>query len=230
MPHYNAAFLVYSTASLYKKQNPACFFPLIILSRLINCCMQLVVIQSKIHEIRGQKVMLDYDLAELYDVETRILNQAVKRNSERFPKDFMFQLTAREWNKITTVENIVHTMSERKMNSSQFVMSSLKHRSNLYLPYAFTEHGITMLASILKSRKAIKMNIDIVRAFIALRQFAMEYKDLSEQIRKLRKKTGDHDEQLKQIYITLENMLDKRSEEDKWQGRQRIGFKRNAKS
>jgi hypothetical protein len=191
--------------------------------------MQLIVIQSKIHEVRGQKVMLDYDLAELYDVETRTLNQAVKRNIDRFPKDFMFQLTAREWNKITTVDNIVRNMSERKMNSSQFVMSSLKHRSNLYLPYAFTEHGITMLASILKSRKAVKMNIDIVRAFIALRQFAMDYKDISEQIRQLRKKTGDHDKQLKQIYDVIERILDKRSEEEQWQNRPRIGFKRNSK-
>ena len=97
--------------------------------------MQLQSIQTKIYEIRGQKVMLDYDLAELYEVETRVLNQAVKRNIDIFPDDFMFQLTHAEW----------------ESNSSQIVMSSRKHRGSLYLPLAFTEHGVTMLANVLKT-------------------------------------------------------------------------------
>ena len=95
--------------------------------------MQLQVIHNKIYDIRDEKVMLDFDLAELYEVETRVFNQAIKRNIENFPKDFMFRLTAKEW---------------QELNSSQFVMSSTKHRGTKYLPYAFTEHGVAMLASV----------------------------------------------------------------------------------
>ena len=93
------------------------------------------IIQNKIYEVRSQRVMLDFDLAELYEAETRIFNQAVKRNIYRFPEDFMFQLT----------------QTEVESNSSQIVMSSRKHRGKAYLPYAFTEHGVTMLASVLRS-------------------------------------------------------------------------------
>jgi ORF6N domain len=114
--------------------------------------MDIVIIQQKIYEVREQKVMFDFDLAELYSVETRVLNQAVKRNKDRFPKDFMFQLTAKE----------------SKNMSSQFVMTYPFKRPKTALPYAFTEHGVTMLASVLKSQRAIKMNIAIVRAFISL--------------------------------------------------------------
>jgi hypothetical protein len=100
--------------------------------------MQLQLIQNLIYEIRGQNVMLDFDIAELYSVETRVLNQAVKRNKDRFPKDFMFQLNEKEFDNL----------------KSQFVMTSWGGRRTL--PYAFTEHGVTMLASILKSKKAIQ--------------------------------------------------------------------------
>ena len=103
--------------------------------------MQLTIIQSKIQTIRGERVILDIDIAGLYQVETKILNQAVKRNIVRFPEDFMFQLTEKEW------ENL----------RSQFVTSSWGGRR--YLPFAFTEHGVTMLASILKSEKAVQMSI-----------------------------------------------------------------------
>ncbi len=112
--------------------------------------MQLQVIQTKIYEVRGQKVMLDYDIAELYEVETRVLNQAVKRNADIFPDDFMFQITAKEW----------ETMS------SQFVMTSSSKRPKTALPLVFTEHGVTMLANVLKSKKARQTSIAIVRAFI----------------------------------------------------------------
>lgn len=115
---------------------------------------QIQVIQSKIHEIRGQKVMLDFDLAEMYQVETRVLNQAVKRNIERFPKDFMFQLTLEEWNSI----------------SSQFVMTSRMKRPKSAMPLAFTEHGVVMLSSVLRSDIAIQTSVLIVRAFVAMRQ------------------------------------------------------------
>ena len=115
---------------------------------------ELQLIQSKIYEIRGQKVMLDFDLAEMYEVETRVLNQAVKRNIERFPDDFMFQLTAEEWQKM----------------SSQFVMTSRSKRPKTAMPLAFTEHGVVMLSSVLRSNIAIQTSILIVRAFVTIRQ------------------------------------------------------------
>ena len=108
--------------------------------------MQTTFIQQKIFKIREQKVVLDFDLADWYDVETKILNKALKRNIDRFPKDYMFRLTKKEWNSM----------------SSQFVSGSQKHRSKSYLPFVFTEHGVTMLASVLRSNTAVKMNIAIV--------------------------------------------------------------------
>lgn len=193
--------------------------------------MQLQIIQQKIFEIRGQKVMLDFDLAALYEVETRVFNQSVKRNIENFPEDFMFRLTTQEWNRMRSqiVTSSNQTPDDESLNSSQIVMSSRKHRGTLYLPYAFTEHGVTMLASVLKSPTARKMNIAIVRAFIALRKFAIQYKDILEQFDELKEKIGNHDAQLNQIYNALENMLEKKVEEenrlDLWKNRERIGFK-----
>lgn len=171
--------------------------------------MHLQVIQQRIFEIRGQKVMLDFDLAELYEVETRVLNQAIKRNRESFPEDFMFRLTKTEW------ENM----------SSQIVMTSTIKRPKSALPYAFTEHGVTMLASVLKSPKARKMNIAIVRAFIALRKFATQYSELLEQLNELKERIGNHDAQLNQIYDAIENLLDDKQEQQSWKERERIGFK-----
>lgn len=115
---------------------------------------ELQLIQSKIYEIRGQKVMLDFDLAELYKVETRVLNQSVKRNIDRFPSDFMFQLSKDEWESI----------------SSQFVMTSRSKRPKTALPLAFTEHGVVMLSSVLRSDIAIQTSVLVVRAFVAMRQ------------------------------------------------------------
>jgi len=110
-------------------------------------------IQNKIYIIRGQRIMIDSDLAEIYGVETRVLNQSVKRNIERFPEDFMFQLTESEWQNM----------------SSQFVMTSKSKRPKSALPLVFTEHGVTMLSSVLRSNTAIQINIQIVRAFVAIR-------------------------------------------------------------
>jgi hypothetical protein len=193
--------------------------------------MQVQFIQQKIFEIRGQKVMLDFDLAALYEVETRVFNQAVKRNMESFPEDFMFRLTRKEWSSMRSqiVTSYIQTDDNQNVNSSQIVTGSQKKRRKDLLPYAFTEHGITMLASILKSPIARKMNIAIVRAFIALRKFAIQYKDILEQLDGLREKIGSHDAQLNQIYEALENMLDKKVEEENkleaWNNRKRIGFK-----
>jgi hypothetical protein len=185
--------------------------------------MQLQVIQQKIFEIRGQKVMLDFDLVILYEVETRVLNQAVKRNTERFPEDFMLRLTRKEWNSLRSKFVIIsEQVNENQVsNSSQFVMSSRKNRGATYLPYAFTEHGITMLSSILRSDTAIKMparqncsdgNIAIVRAFISLKKFALQYNDLLTQIKELHNKVGNHDAQLNRIYEAIENLLDDKTD------------------
>lgn len=115
---------------------------------------ELEPIKRKIYELRGQRVMLDFDLAELYGVETRVLNQAVKRHRERFPDDFMFQLTGLEWDII----------------SSQFVMTSRTKRPKSALPLAFTEHGALMLSSVLHSNIAVEISIKITRAFVAIRR------------------------------------------------------------
>jgi phage regulator Rha-like protein len=173
--------------------------------------MDLQIIQQRIYEIRGQKVMLDFDLAILYEVETKVLNQAVKRNIESFPEDFMFRLTNEEFDGLR----------------SQIVTSN--RGGKRYNPYAFTEHGVTMLASVLKSDKARKMNIAIVRAFIAMRKMTIQYGEIIEQIEALRDKIGNHDAQLNQIYDAIENMLDEKADQQKKQHRTPIGFKINNK-
>ena len=179
--------------------------------------MKVQIIQDSIYEIRGEKVMLDFDLAKLYEVETRVFNQAIKRNVASFPKDFMFRLTAKEWQEIS---------------SSQIVMMENlpKNRTGKYLPYAFTEHGVTMLASILKSEKARKMNITIVRAFIALKKFANKNFAALSLIKELKDRIDGHDMQLSSIYDAIENLLDEKEEEKSkhknWEERERIGFKK----
>jgi phage regulator Rha-like protein len=187
----------------------------------------------KIYVIRVQKVMLDFDLAVLYDVETKALNQAVKRNIDRFPQDFMFRLTSKEW---LTMRSQIVTASPQNINlqpvtamRSQFVTASQKKRNIAITPYAFTEHGITMLASVLKSERAVKMSIAVVRAFIELKKAALEYSYLADQIQTLRMHLGNHDVQLNTIYEAIENLLDdktdKKVEQEMWANRKRIGFK-----
>ena len=139
------------------------------------------LIQNKIYEIRGQRVMLDFDLAEMYAVETRVLNQAVKRNIERFPPDFMFQLTKAEWTVI----------------SSQFVMTSRLKRPKSSPPLAFTEHGALMLSSVLRSDIAIETSINITRAFVRIREslsllsIPMKLSELEHRITELSKEVND---------------------------------------
>jgi hypothetical protein len=136
--------------------------------------MDLQIIENKIYEIRGQQVMLDFDLAAMYDVETRTLNQSIKRNIERFPGDFMFQLIQEEWRKFKAYISVNQPIAD---NSSQIVMSSIpKNRSTKYLPYAFTEQGVAMLSSVLNSKKAIDTNIKIMRAFVAVRKYILQVK------------------------------------------------------
>ena len=168
--------------------------------------MQLTVIQTKIFEIRGQKVMLDFDLAELYQTETKYLKRSVRQNINRFPADFMFELTNDEF----------------KSLRSQNVTS--KKGGTRYMPFAFTEHGITMLSSILNSATAIEMNIAIVRAFIALKQIVMQHNNIAEQLQQLHDRLGEHDVQLAQIYDAIENLLEEKAVKKGWDDRQRIGF------
>ena len=163
----------------------------------------------KIYVIRGHKVMLDYDLAALYEVGTKRLNEQVKRNIERFPEDFMFRLTKKEWD---TVRSQIATASQKKRNVN-------------ITPYAFTEHGVTMLASILKSEKAVKMSIVVVRAFIELTKSALQYGEITKQLQSLKEHLGEHDVQLNQIYDAIENLLDEKAEKKNWEERRRIGFK-----
>ena len=168
--------------------------------------MQIQQIESKILEIRGQKVMLDFDLADLYEVETRALNQAVKRNIDIFPSDFMFQLTKNEWERM----------------SSQIVMTSLNKRPKTALPYAFTEHGVTMLANVLKSKKARLTSIAIVRAFITLKKFISNYNEISETLKELENK---YNQQFKDVYEAINYLLNKEKQEISQKERKRIGYK-----
>ena len=130
-----------------------------------------VKIQSLIYEIRGQKVMLESDLARLYDVPTYRLNEAVKRNSKRFPSDFMFQLKEDEW----------------EILRSQIAISKQRHGGRRYTPYVFTEQGVAMLSTVLNSEIAIEINIQIMRAFVKLRHYTISQSDTNEQIAELRK-------------------------------------------
>lgn len=181
-------------------------------------------IQNRIYTLRGERVMLDFDLAGLYEVETRVLNQAVKRNIKRFPEDFMFRLTTSEWQVIRS--QIVTATSINSM-SSQIVMTSSNKRPTIALPYAFTEQGVAMLSGILNSDVAINMNIAIMRAFVAIRKIIFIKNDTKQQLQEIKERLGEHDTQLNQIYDAMENLLDEKAISRKWEERDRIGFKRS---
>ena len=157
-------------------------------------------ITSKIFMIRGFKVMLDRDLAELYGVETRVLKQAVRRNIKRFPEDFMFELTFKEESSLR----------------SQFVTLEGKGKHSKYLSMAFTEQGVAMLSSVLKSDRAIQVNIQIMRIFTRLRQMLAGHKDLQKKIEAMEEK---YDEQFRVVFEAIKQLI---SEEEK--PKQRIGF------
>jgi phage regulator Rha-like protein len=157
--------------------------------------------------------MLDFDLAELYEVETRVLNQAIKRNIESFPEDFMFRLTKEEWDEISS--------SQIVMMSSQSVMTSKRPKSAL--PYAFTEHGVTMLASVLKSPKARKMNIAIVRAFIALRKTLLNIENLQNHLQELETK---YDKQFEDIFEAIQFLITDNEIVESKSERVKIGYKK----
>jgi hypothetical protein len=177
-------------------------------------------IQDRIYEIRGERVMLDFDLADLYEVETRVLNQAVKRNVKRFPKGFMFQLTRGEWDNL---KSQIVTSSPNNNLTSQTVISNWGGTRKL--PYAFTEQGVAMLSGVLNSDKAINMNIAIMRAFVEIRKILMKEFDFKEQLKQIKERLGEHDAQLNQIYDAMENLLDEKAGQKKWSERERIGYR-----
>lgn len=165
--------------------------------------MQLSVIQNKIYEIRGMKVMLDFDLAEMYEVETKRLKEAVKRNRDRFPGDFMFTLTQKEFQGLR----------------SQIATS--KRGGTRYMPYAFTEQGVAMLSSVLNSEKAIQVNIIIIRTFVLIRQHLLNYKELHDKIKKLEKK---YNKNFNDVYKVLELLLNDKTIRQDFEKREKIGF------
>jgi len=169
---------------------------------------ELIPIQKMIYEIRGKKVMLDNDLAVLYEVEVKQLNRAVKRNINRFPEDFMFQLSDEEWN---------YLKSRIDNSSLRYHFGTAKMIEKIrYNPYVFTEHGIAMLSSVLNSDRAIEVNIQIMRAFVKLRNYIFSNENLNEQITELRKLLllyiDKNDKRVNEIMIALNNLLEKPKE------------------
>lgn len=167
--------------------------------------MEVQIIKDKIYELRGQKVMLDFELADLYETETKRLKEAVRRNIYRFPEDFMFELSKKEFENLRT----------------QFASSSF-HGGTRYAPFAFTEQGVAMLASVINSSKAIQINIQIVRAFVFLRQYSLNHKELNEKLKDVEQK---FDKKFKDIYAALNYLIQEKEQEVKPKERKRIGFK-----
>lgn len=170
--------------------------------------MQIEKIQTKIYEIRGQKVMLDFDLAELYETETKYLKRSVRTNIKRFPLDFMFELTKLEYDSLRCNFSTLESMG--------------RGQHSKYLPFAFTEQGVAMLSGILNSEKAIEVNIAIMRAFVFMRQYALTHKDLTEKLQELENK---YDKQFNDVYDAINFLLQKDIQETGQKQRKRIGFK-----
>lgn len=147
-------------------------------------------IEQRVFLIRGEKVMIDRDLAELYGVETKYLNRQVKRNKERFPEEFMFQLTSQEKTELVT-------------NWHRF--QSMKHSS--VLPYAFTEYGVAMLASVLNSETAVKISVTIIKAFVRLREILSTHKELAYKLKELEHKIEKHDEDIQAIFDAIRKLM-----------------------
>jgi len=169
--------------------------------------MQITTLQSKIYDIRDQKVILDFDLAMLYEVETRVLNQSVKRNIKRFPTDFMFQLTQYEWISM----------------SSQIVMTYPSKRPKTALPFAFTEQGVAMLSGILNSDVAVNVNIAIMRTFVTIRKYALEHKEFNEKLLEIETK---YDKKFSDVYEALNYLIKKDEKETVQKERNQIGYKK----
>ena len=163
-------------------------------------------ILNRIYVIRGEKVMLDRDLSEMYGVETKQLKRQVKRNIERFPKDFMFELTKKEF------ENLRSQISTSSWGGTRF------------MPMAFTEQGVAMLSTILNSKTAIEVNIRIIRVFTRLREYALTHKEILLQLAKLEKEVKGNSKDIENVFMVLKELLEK---ESKPTPRNKIGFRRN---
>jgi hypothetical protein len=183
--------------------------------------MQIQIIHNKIYELRGQKIMLDFDLAELYDVQTKNLNLAVKRNIKRFPQDFMFQLTKTEWEALRLQIETFEINDPLRLQNETLKKGRGKHIK--YLPNAFTEQGLAMLSGILNSDKAISVNIAIMRAFVFIRQYALTNKDLTEKLKELETK---YNKQFEDVYEALKFLLQKDKQITEQTKRKTIGFKK----
>ena len=182
-------------------------------------------VQNRIYLIRGQRVILDKDIAFLYETETKVLNQSVNRNIKRFPIDFMFQLTKEEVDLLRIQKN--QTNENTPNLRSQIVTSSYTvWGGNRYLPFAFTEQGVAMLSGIVNSDKAIQMNIAIMRAFVELRRILLIKSDFKLQLDLIKDRLSGYDAQLNQIYDAIENIMDESAAKNKWDNRTRIGFKK----
>jgi hypothetical protein len=168
--------------------------------------MELEHIKNSILEIRGKRVILDYELAKLYEVETRVLKQAVRRNIDRFPEDFMFQLTKEEW---------------KLLRSQSVTLEIGKGHHPKYLPFAFTEQGVAMLSAVLNSQRAVQTSVLIMRAFVLMRQWALEYQDLQEKLTDLEKRFGQKFTDIEQV---LNYLIQKDQKQVQQGGRNKIGF------
>ena len=176
----------------------------------------LQIVDEKIHTLRGHKVILAHDLAALYGVPTKRLNEQVRRNRSRFPADFVFLLTQAE------IDNL-GLRSQIATSNSRSQIATLKRGQNIkYLPYAFTEQGLAMLSGILNSDKAIEVNIAIMRAFVFIRQYALSHIDLSDKLKALEAK---YDKQFGDVYEAMNYLLQKDHRETEQKQRKRIGFK-----
>ena len=167
------------------------------------------IISNQIFLIRGRKVMLDADLAKLYDVKTKRLNEQVRRNIERFPEDFMFQLTIEEY------ENL----------KSQFATSSWGGRRTI--PYAFTEQGVAMLSGILNSERAIKVNIQIMRVFTKIREILTDTLSIKLEIEEIKKKLSNQDKNIELVFTYLDELIDKQKNP---KPKQRVGYRRSSET
>ncbi|MBB6499166.1 ORF6N domain-containing protein [Pedobacter cryoconitis] len=166
------------------------------------------VVMSKIYMVRDQKVMLDFELAELYGVETKVLKQAVRRNINRFPEDFMFEMNKEELDGLR----------------SQIVTSNERRGGTRYMPFCFTEQGVTMLSCVLNSERAIRVNIQIIRIYTRIREMLMAHKDVFIRVEQVEKQLMKHDQKIELLFAYLSKFIEKEE-----QPRTEIGFKRKGK-
>jgi len=162
-----------------------------------------IPIESVIQTVRGEKIILDADLARIYGVTTKRLNEQVKRNPDRFPSDFVFRLTQAEWKRL--VGRIAN--SDRPENRSQIATGSQRHRDPRFPPYAFTEHGAIMAANVLNSPRAVQMSVFVVRAFVRLRQMIATHKKMTSELAELERKVASHNTHISSLFEAIRRLM-----------------------